>query len=113
MLPAAIKDRSPLSLPYQRHRPEQTLLYQIIERHYPEFRDVMAMQGKTLSTHVQQEFADYLNCGRLEHGFMRVQCALFIAYAIFIETALRIKGHSNGSFRVLGKVNSTRKFFQT
>jgi ribosomal protein S27E len=71
----AIKDRSPHSPPYQRHRPEQTLLYQIIERHYPEFRDVMAMQGKPLPLHVQQEFADYLKCGRLEHGFLRVQCS--------------------------------------
>jgi ribosomal protein S27E len=74
MLPAAIKDRSPLSPPYQRHRPERTLLYQIIEQHYPEFRDIMAAQGRTLPLHVQQEFDDYLKCGRLEHGFMRVQC---------------------------------------
>jgi ribosomal protein S27E len=34
----------------------------------------MAAQGKTLPFHVQQEFADYLKCGRLEHGFPRVQC---------------------------------------
>jgi hypothetical protein len=62
---AAITDRSPHSPPYQRHRPEQTLLYQIIERHYPEFRDVMAMQGKSLPLHVQQEFDDYLISARL------------------------------------------------
>ena len=54
MLQAAITDRSPHSPSYQRHRPEQTLLYQIIERHYPEFWDVMAMQGKSLPLHVQQ-----------------------------------------------------------
>jgi hypothetical protein len=71
---AAITDRSPHSPPYKRHRPEQTLLYQIIERYYPEFRDVMAMQGKPLPLHVEQEFADYLKCGRLEHGFPRAQC---------------------------------------
>jgi hypothetical protein len=71
---AAIKDPPPLSPPYQRHRPERTLLYQLIERHYPEFRDVMAMQGRSLPQHVQQEFADYLKCGRLEHGIIRVQC---------------------------------------
>ena len=71
---AAITDWSPHSPPYKRHRPEQTLLYQIIERHYPKFRDVMAMQGKTLPRYVQQEFDEYLKCGRLEHGFLRVQC---------------------------------------
>jgi hypothetical protein len=75
MSQVAIKDRSPHSPPYQRHRPEQTLLYQIIERHYPEFRDVMAAQDKPLPLHVQQEFAEYLKCGRLEHGFLRVQCS--------------------------------------
>ncbi len=70
----AITDRSPHRPSYKRHRPEQTLLYQIIGRHYPEFRDLMAMQGKTLPLHVQQEFADYLKCGRLEHGLLREQC---------------------------------------
>jgi hypothetical protein len=71
---AAITERSPHSPPYKRHRPEQTLLYHIIERYYPAFRDVMVTQGKDLPLHVQQEFADYLKCGRLEHGFLRVQC---------------------------------------
>ena len=71
---AAITDRSPHRPPYKRHRPEQTLLYQIIERHYPEFMNVMIAQGKVLPLHVQQEFSDYLKCGRLEHGFLRVQC---------------------------------------
>jgi hypothetical protein len=69
MSQAAIKERSPLSPPYKRHQPEQTLLYHIIERHYPAFRDMMSAQGKDLLLHVQQEFADYLKCGRLEHGF--------------------------------------------
>ncbi|MBT3044476.1 MAG: hypothetical protein KME67_16570 [Candidatus Thiodiazotropha sp. (ex Codakia orbicularis)] len=52
MSQVAIKDRSPHSPFYQRHRPEQTLLYQIIERHYPQFRDVMAAQGNPLPLHV-------------------------------------------------------------
>lgn len=28
---------------YERHRPEQTLLYQLVERHYPEFARLMAL----------------------------------------------------------------------
>jgi hypothetical protein len=74
-IPQAVitEDRPPNSTPYKRHRPEQTLLYQIIELHYPEFSDVMASQGRPLSLPVQQEFTDYLKCGRLEHGFLRVQ----------------------------------------
>ncbi len=55
---AAITDRSPHSPPYKRHRPEQTLLHQIIERHYPKFKDVVAMQGKSWPMLVQQEFYD-------------------------------------------------------
>lgn len=74
MLHAKIRERSPPKTPYQRHRPEQTLLYQIVEQHYPEFRDVMAAQCKPLPMHVQKEFSAYLKCGRLENGFLRLQC---------------------------------------
>jgi ribosomal protein S27E len=58
-----------------RHRPEQTLLYQLVARHYPEFAQLMAAQGSPLPGHVAREFEDYLTCGRLEHGFLRVRCA--------------------------------------
>jgi len=59
---------------YQRHRPEQTLLYRIIEQYYPEFTAHLAAQGTVLPGYVQREFDDYLKCGRLEHGFLRVRC---------------------------------------
>ena len=59
---------------YQRHRPEQTLLYQLVAQHYPPFADLMAAQGGPLPDYVQREFEDYLKCGRLEHGFLRVRC---------------------------------------
>lgn len=57
-----------------RHRPEQTLLYQLVERYYPEFARLMAQQGSPLPRYVAREFDDYLKCGRLEHGFLRVRC---------------------------------------
>jgi len=53
---------------YFRHRPETTLLYQLIEQHWPAFKEQLAVQGKTLPAYVVQEFEDYLKCGRLEHG---------------------------------------------
>jgi len=59
---------------YQRHRPEQTQLYHIIEQHYPTFTAYLAAQGRALPGYVQREFDDYLKCGRLEHGFLRVRC---------------------------------------
>ena len=59
---------------YERHHPEQTLLYQLIEKHYPALVEHLELQGKYLPTHVHQEFEAYLKCGRLEHGFLRVRC---------------------------------------
>ena len=59
---------------YERHQPEQTLLYQLVEAHYPALVDQLAQLGKTLPEHVHQEFEAYLKCGRLEHGFLRVRC---------------------------------------
>jgi ribosomal protein S27E len=59
---------------YQRHQPEHTLLYQLVERHYPTFNYLMAKTERPLPDFVQQEFEAYLKCGRLEHGFLRVQC---------------------------------------
>ena len=59
---------------YRRHRPENTLLYQLVDRHYPEFVDMIAQQSKSLPRHVNQEFDAFLQCGRLENGFLRVVC---------------------------------------
>ena len=73
-LAEASAERDRCATPYQRHRPERTLLYQIVEQHYPAFVAHMAQQERPLPDYVQQEFEDYLRCGRLEHGFLRVRC---------------------------------------
>ncbi len=59
---------------YRRHRPEQTLLYQIVDEYYPAFAAFMAEQGRELPGYVRREFEDFLQCGRLEQGFLRVRC---------------------------------------
>ena len=59
---------------FERHRPEQTLLYQLVEEYYPAFEAQWAAEGRVLPDYVRQEFDEYLKCGRLEHGFLRVQC---------------------------------------
>ena len=61
----AERDRS--AARYRRHRPEQTLLYQLVEQHYPVFAAHLVAQGRELPGYVQREFEDYLKCGRLEH----------------------------------------------
>jgi hypothetical protein len=59
---------------YARHLPEETLLYQLVERYYPDLVAVREGAGRALPKYVQDEFAAYLKCGRLEHGFLRVRC---------------------------------------
>jgi ribosomal protein S27E len=59
---------------YSRHRPETTLLYELIAEYYPRFRDRRAGEGRALPGYVEDEFAAYLKCGLLEHGFLRVKC---------------------------------------
>lgn len=55
-----------------RHRPEQTALYALIAKHYPRFVQEIERSGGHLPQFVRQE--DYLKCGLLEHGFLRVKC---------------------------------------
>ena len=45
----AIDEVAPPGPSFSRHRPEQTRLYQIVDRHYTEFRDMMTAQGKPLA----------------------------------------------------------------
>jgi hypothetical protein len=59
---------------YYRHQPEQTELHSVIAKHYPRFVDEIGRSGGYLPKFVRQEFEDYLKCGLLEHGFLRVRC---------------------------------------
>ncbi|MDT8321244.1 MAG: transposase [Xanthomonadales bacterium] len=59
---------------YHRHRPEQTALYAIVAEHYPRFVRELETTGGQLPQFVRREFEDYLKCGLLEHGFLRVKC---------------------------------------
>lgn len=59
---------------YQRHRPEQTLLYRIVEDNDPALVTQMAREGRPLPYYEKREFDAFLRCGRLEHGFFRVRC---------------------------------------
>ena len=60
--------------PYVRHRPEHTLLYEVIDHHLTEFSGHLRSQDNPPPAFVLREFHEYLRCGRLEHGFVRVKC---------------------------------------
>jgi hypothetical protein len=51
---------------YDRHRPESTLRYQLVEQHHAPCRDLRCESGRPLPRYVEQEFEAYLKCGRLE-----------------------------------------------
>jgi ribosomal protein S27E len=73
--PAGREASSSVGAPaYVRHRPERTLLYQLVKEYYPTFKAHVSAQGHALPGYVEQEFEAYLQCGRLEHGFLRVRC---------------------------------------
>ena len=59
---------------YERHRPEQTPLYALVEEHFPRFLQRLEAEGVSLPDFVIEEFDAYLKCGRLEYGFLRVKC---------------------------------------
>ncbi len=59
---------------YERHQPEKTLLYQLVQEYYPTFKSSLEDQGQSLPRYVQRAFEDFLQCGRLEYGFLRVRC---------------------------------------
>jgi hypothetical protein len=59
---------------YVRHKPEETILYQLMERHWPGFQLRLSEAGSFLPRHVTREFDENLECGRLEHDFLRVRC---------------------------------------
>ncbi len=60
---------------YQRRRPEETVLYQLVAEHVETFfAQVEAETGADLPDFVKAEFEAFLECGILNHGFLRVRC---------------------------------------
>ena len=60
---------------YERRRPEETVLYQLVAEHAETFfAQVEAETGTALPDFVKEEFETFLECGILPHGFLRVRC---------------------------------------
>jgi len=60
---------------YQRRRPEQTALYQLVQDHVVTFyAQVEAQTGHSLPPYVKAEFDAFLDCGILANGFLRLRC---------------------------------------
>ena len=69
--------------------------------YHPALEAQWAAEGKVLPKYVRQEFDEYLKCGRLEHGFLRVQCDTCYAEHLILGSSrtwrqsLRILQQSN------------------
>ena len=59
---------APAQQHYARHRPEDTVLYQVVEQHAEPLFEYLAERGASLPRFVRAEFDANARCGRLEHG---------------------------------------------
>ena len=59
---------------YERRRPEDTALYQVLDEHWATFKE-RAEQAGGLPKFVLTEVDEYLRCGRLEYGCLRLGCS--------------------------------------
>ena len=65
----------PRPIHYQRRRPEEGVLYQLVQEYVETFfAEVQARTGSALPKFVRDEFDRYLECGVLACGFLRLRC---------------------------------------
>ncbi len=62
---------------YERHRPEETLLYRLVAEHLETFlAESRERHDRPLPKYVERELRAYLRCGILAHGFGRAECGM-------------------------------------
>ena len=69
--------RAPEGAPfhYERHRPERTKLYQLVQQHAATFfAAVEAATDASLPLFVEDEFDAFRECDILAHGSLRLRC---------------------------------------
>jgi hypothetical protein len=59
---------------YERHRPEETVLYGVVQQELETFLARARSRDRTVPRFVERELRAYLRCGILAHGFVRVHC---------------------------------------
>ena len=60
---------------YQRRRPQDTVLYRVVQKNYRSFVAVCEEADRPLPRFVRKEFEEYLACGILSEGFARIWCS--------------------------------------
>jgi hypothetical protein len=59
---------------YERRRPELSVLHKVVRENLATFLEICENQKGGLPCYVKEEFADFLECGILAHGFLRLRC---------------------------------------
>jgi len=62
------------SFTYRRRQPEETVLYKTLAANVETFLADRKAEGKPVPDRVAKELRDYLKCGVLQYGFVRVFC---------------------------------------
>ena len=67
----------PSAADYRPRDAEHAVLYRVIAENLEAFLETAKRHadGSSLPEFVEQEFRDFLTCGRLAHGFARLRCA--------------------------------------
>jgi hypothetical protein len=70
---------APAVATYEPRDPSHTVLYKVVAEHLETFLASLAADpdAKGLPAYVQREFYDYLQCGILAYGFLRLGCDTF------------------------------------
>jgi len=65
---------APPHFEYKRREPQNTVLYKVVQDNLNTFLKHIELRDKPLPAHVVKEFYDFLDCGILAKGFLRVAC---------------------------------------
>ena len=76
---------------YTRRRPEEGLLYRLIDEHLDHFIAMISQDERGLPQRVIDEFRAYLDCGILERGFI-LRCCLSCNYFHCLGFSCRLRG---------------------
>ena len=76
--------------PRRRHRPEDTVLYNVVEEHAEAFFARLGAEGASLPAFVHEEFERYLRCGRPEEGLPSALCASAVATSTWSRSARQV-----------------------
>ena len=73
--PEAFANLPELFREYRRRKPQDTVLYKVVQENYRTYASSCEAQDRPLPAFVRREFEKYLRCGVLCAGFAKVHCS--------------------------------------